>query len=83
MGQRAAASGTSIKPGGIGKRPNGPRARPSGGLARRTIRQEQHAHWDKSREEWEQIGKMTLTALALAARAGIAGLNRMQFDDTI
>jgi hypothetical protein len=41
---------------------------------------EQQAHWDKSREEWEQIGRMTLTALALAARAGIAGLNRIQFD---
>jgi len=49
--------------------------------AREAHYQEQHAHWDKSREEWEQIGKMTLTALALAARAGIAGLNRMQSDD--
>ncbi len=48
--------------------------------AREAHYQEQHAHWDKSREEWEQIGKMTLTALALAARAGIAGLNRMQSD---
>jgi hypothetical protein len=57
--------------------------------AREAHYQEQHAHWgerqahwDKSREEWEQIGKMTLTALALAARAGIAGLNRLHFDDT-
>jgi hypothetical protein len=50
--------------------------------AREAHYQEQHAHWDKSREEWEQIGKMTLTALALAARAGIAGLNRLQSDDT-
>ena len=49
--------------------------------AREAHYQEQHAHWDKSREEWEQIGKMTLTALALAARAGIAGLNRMHSDD--
>ena len=49
--------------------------------AREAHYQEQHAHWDKSREEWEQIGKMTLSALALAARAGIAGLNRLHPDD--
>jgi hypothetical protein len=49
--------------------------------AREARYQEQHAHWDKSREEWEQIGKMTLSALALAARAGIAGLNRLHPDD--
>jgi hypothetical protein len=49
--------------------------------AREAHYQEQPANWDKSREEWEQIGKMTVTAVALAARAGIAGLNRLHSDD--
>jgi hypothetical protein len=50
--------------------------------AREARAQEQPAApGDKSREEWEQIGKMTLSAIALAARAGVAGLNRLHLDD--
>jgi hypothetical protein len=57
-------------------------ARESRWHAREAHDQERPAHCEKSREEWEQIGKLALTALSLVTRAGIAGLSRLQSVET-